>query len=142
MVSMLDELNEHNILKLIFIVRFACAALDMRHPIRAELRPNLPRRERNQKIENMGHHIGSYSDRLRCSFVPHYRDAQPRDRSDKSNSSSAHEKFERFAVIKSYHICKGQTSFSFQKTTTPPQKRFSMTLRKSNISAFSMRTIK
>jgi hypothetical protein len=32
-VSMLDVLNECNILKLILIVRFACATLDMGHPI-------------------------------------------------------------------------------------------------------------
>jgi hypothetical protein len=30
---MLDELKEHNILKLVLIVRFACAALDVGHPI-------------------------------------------------------------------------------------------------------------
>jgi hypothetical protein len=33
MVSMLDELKERNILKLILIVRFACVTLDMGHPI-------------------------------------------------------------------------------------------------------------
>jgi hypothetical protein len=33
MVSMSDELKEHNILKLILIVRFACATLDVEHPI-------------------------------------------------------------------------------------------------------------
>jgi hypothetical protein len=33
MVSMSDELKEHNILKLILIVRFACATLDVGHPI-------------------------------------------------------------------------------------------------------------
>jgi hypothetical protein len=32
-VSMLDELKGHNILKLILIVRFACATLDVGHPI-------------------------------------------------------------------------------------------------------------
>jgi hypothetical protein len=30
---MSDELKEHNILKLILIVRFACATLDVGHPI-------------------------------------------------------------------------------------------------------------
>jgi hypothetical protein len=30
---MLDELKERNILKLILIVRFACAPFDVRHPI-------------------------------------------------------------------------------------------------------------
>jgi hypothetical protein len=33
MVSMLDELKERNILKLILIVRFAYATLDVGHPI-------------------------------------------------------------------------------------------------------------
>jgi hypothetical protein len=33
MVSMSDELKERNILKLILIVRFACATLDVGHPI-------------------------------------------------------------------------------------------------------------
>jgi hypothetical protein len=33
MVSMSDELQERNILKLILIVRFACATLDVGHPI-------------------------------------------------------------------------------------------------------------
>jgi hypothetical protein len=33
MVSMLDELKERNILKLILIMRFACATLDVGHPI-------------------------------------------------------------------------------------------------------------
>jgi hypothetical protein len=33
MVSMSDELKERNILKLILIVRFACATLDMGHTI-------------------------------------------------------------------------------------------------------------
>jgi hypothetical protein len=33
MVSMSDELKEHNILKLILIVRFACATLDVGRPI-------------------------------------------------------------------------------------------------------------
>jgi hypothetical protein len=33
MVSMSDELKEPNILKLILIVRFACAILDVGHPI-------------------------------------------------------------------------------------------------------------
>jgi hypothetical protein len=33
MVSMSDELKEHNILKLILIVRFACATLDVGHRI-------------------------------------------------------------------------------------------------------------
>jgi hypothetical protein len=33
MVSMSDELTERNILKLILIVRFACATLDVGHPI-------------------------------------------------------------------------------------------------------------
>jgi hypothetical protein len=33
MVSMSDELKECNILKLILIVRFACATLDVGHPI-------------------------------------------------------------------------------------------------------------
>jgi hypothetical protein len=33
MVSMSDELKERNILKLISIVRFACATLDVGHPI-------------------------------------------------------------------------------------------------------------
>jgi hypothetical protein len=33
MVSMADELEERNILKLILIVRFACATLDLGHPI-------------------------------------------------------------------------------------------------------------
>jgi hypothetical protein len=33
MVSMSDELKERNILKLILMVRFACAALDVGHPI-------------------------------------------------------------------------------------------------------------
>jgi hypothetical protein len=32
-VSMLDELKEHNILKLILIVRFACVTLHVGHPI-------------------------------------------------------------------------------------------------------------
>jgi hypothetical protein len=32
-VNMSDELKECNILKLILIVRFACATLDVRHPI-------------------------------------------------------------------------------------------------------------
>jgi hypothetical protein len=32
MVSMSDELKERNILKLILIVRFACATLDVGHP--------------------------------------------------------------------------------------------------------------
>jgi hypothetical protein len=32
-VSMLDELKEGNILKLILIVRFSCATLDVGHPI-------------------------------------------------------------------------------------------------------------
>jgi hypothetical protein len=32
-VSMSDELKERNILKLILIMRFACATLDMIHPI-------------------------------------------------------------------------------------------------------------
>jgi hypothetical protein len=32
-VNMSDELKERNILKLILIVRFACATLDMGHPI-------------------------------------------------------------------------------------------------------------
>jgi hypothetical protein len=33
MVSMSDELKERNILKLILIARFACATLDVGHPI-------------------------------------------------------------------------------------------------------------
>jgi hypothetical protein len=33
MVSMSDELKERNILKLILVVRFACATLDVEHPI-------------------------------------------------------------------------------------------------------------
>jgi hypothetical protein len=33
MVNMLDELKERNILKMILIVRFACATLDLGHPI-------------------------------------------------------------------------------------------------------------
>jgi hypothetical protein len=33
MASMSDELKERNILKLILIVRFACATLDMEQPI-------------------------------------------------------------------------------------------------------------
>jgi hypothetical protein len=33
MVSMSDELKERNVLKLISIMRFACAALDVGHPI-------------------------------------------------------------------------------------------------------------
>jgi hypothetical protein len=33
MVSISDELKERNILKLILIVRFACATLDLGHPI-------------------------------------------------------------------------------------------------------------
>jgi hypothetical protein len=33
MVSMSDEIKERKILKLILIVRFACATLDMGHPI-------------------------------------------------------------------------------------------------------------
>jgi hypothetical protein len=33
MVSTSDELKERNILKLILIVTFACATLDVRHPI-------------------------------------------------------------------------------------------------------------
>jgi hypothetical protein len=33
MVSMSDELKEHNILKLISIVKFACVTLDVGHPI-------------------------------------------------------------------------------------------------------------
>jgi hypothetical protein len=33
MVSMSDELKERHILKLILIVRFACATLDVGHPI-------------------------------------------------------------------------------------------------------------
>jgi hypothetical protein len=33
MVSMLDELKERNIVKLILIVRFALATLDVGHPI-------------------------------------------------------------------------------------------------------------
>jgi hypothetical protein len=33
MLSMSDELKERNILKLILIVRFACATLDVGHPI-------------------------------------------------------------------------------------------------------------
>jgi hypothetical protein len=33
MVSMPDELKERTILKLILIVRFACATLDVEHPI-------------------------------------------------------------------------------------------------------------
>jgi hypothetical protein len=32
-VNMSDELKEHNILKLILIVRFACVTLDVGHPI-------------------------------------------------------------------------------------------------------------
>jgi hypothetical protein len=36
MVSMSDELKERNILKLILIVRFACATLDVGHPIFAK----------------------------------------------------------------------------------------------------------
>jgi hypothetical protein len=36
MVSMSDELKERNILKLILIVRFACATLDVGHPISGE----------------------------------------------------------------------------------------------------------
>jgi hypothetical protein len=39
MVSMLDELKERNILKLILIVRFACATLDVGHPIYATPMP-------------------------------------------------------------------------------------------------------
>jgi hypothetical protein len=35
MVSMSDELKERNILKLILIVRFACATRDVGHPIHA-----------------------------------------------------------------------------------------------------------
>jgi hypothetical protein len=38
MVSMSDELKERNILKMILIVRFACAILDVEHPIYS-LRP-------------------------------------------------------------------------------------------------------
>jgi hypothetical protein len=34
MVSMSDELKERNVLKLILVVRFACATLDVGHPIR------------------------------------------------------------------------------------------------------------
>jgi hypothetical protein len=37
-VSMLDELKERNILKLILIVRFACVTLDVGHPITDESR--------------------------------------------------------------------------------------------------------
>jgi hypothetical protein len=37
MVSMLNELNEGNILKLTFIVRFACVTLDVGHPISENL---------------------------------------------------------------------------------------------------------
>jgi hypothetical protein len=33
MMSMSDELKERNILKLILIVRFACATLDVGHPM-------------------------------------------------------------------------------------------------------------
>jgi hypothetical protein len=33
MVSMADELKERNLLKLILIVRFACATLDVGHPM-------------------------------------------------------------------------------------------------------------
>jgi hypothetical protein len=33
MVSMSDELRERNILKLILIVRFTCATLDVGHPM-------------------------------------------------------------------------------------------------------------
>jgi hypothetical protein len=33
MVSMSDELKERNMLKLILIVRFSCATLDVGHPI-------------------------------------------------------------------------------------------------------------
>jgi hypothetical protein len=33
MVSLSDELKERNILKLILIVRFACATFDVGHPI-------------------------------------------------------------------------------------------------------------
>jgi hypothetical protein len=36
MMSMSDELKERNILKLILIVRFACATLDVGHPIHRE----------------------------------------------------------------------------------------------------------
>jgi hypothetical protein len=37
-VSMSDELKERNILKLMLIVRFACAILDVGHPIYQYLR--------------------------------------------------------------------------------------------------------
>jgi hypothetical protein len=38
MVSMSTELKERNILKLILIVRFACATLDVGHPISSSYR--------------------------------------------------------------------------------------------------------
>jgi hypothetical protein len=38
-MSMWDELKERNILKLILIVRFACATLDVGHPIRLAYGP-------------------------------------------------------------------------------------------------------
>jgi hypothetical protein len=37
MVNMSDELKESNILKLTLMVRFACATLDMGHPIIADM---------------------------------------------------------------------------------------------------------
>jgi hypothetical protein len=36
-MSMSDELKECNIMKLILIVRFACATLDVGHPIRIQI---------------------------------------------------------------------------------------------------------
>jgi hypothetical protein len=38
MVSMSDELKERNILEFILIVRFACATLDVGHPIYSDMR--------------------------------------------------------------------------------------------------------
>jgi hypothetical protein len=50
MVSMLDELKERNILKLILIVRFARVTLDVGHPIYSKkLHP---------------HHIGANADQI------------------------------------------------------------------------------
>jgi hypothetical protein len=41
MVSMSDELKERNILKLILIVRFACATLAVGHPIKEKVTINM-----------------------------------------------------------------------------------------------------
>jgi hypothetical protein len=51
MVSMSDELKEHNILKLIFIVKFACAILDVGHPRLVSLRRVSQRNARNPNIQ-------------------------------------------------------------------------------------------